>query len=79
MLPCLNEEKNLYSAILNQNEDSSDIEKYILSLEQLNQPIEEFFEKVLVMDKDEKIKTNRLALLNMLKEKFEKVCDFEKL
>lgn len=75
----LNEEKNLYSAILNQNEDSSDIEKYILSLEQLNQPIEEFFEKVLVMDKDEKIKTNRLALLNMLKEKFEKVCDFEKL
>ena len=75
----LDEEKNLYQAIISHNEKAEDLEKYILSLKQLIQPTAEFFEKVLVMDKDEKIKNNRIALLNKLKEKFCVVCDFEKL
>ena len=41
--------------------------------------IDEFFDKVLVMDKDEKIKQNRLALLYSIKKKFEKIADFSKL
>ena len=61
------------------NQALDDLENYILSLKQLIKPIAEFFEKVLVMDKDEKIKNNRIALLNKLKEKFCVVCDFEKL
>ena len=40
--------------------------------------IDEFFENVLVMDKDEKIKNNRLNLLYSLKLKFEKIADFSK-
>lgn len=40
--------------------------------------IDEFFENVLVMDKDEKIKNNRLALLYSLKTKFEKIADFSR-
>lgn len=41
--------------------------------------IDEFFDKVLVMDKDEKVKQNRLALLYSIKKKFEKIADFSKL
>ena len=40
--------------------------------------IDEFFENVLVMDKDEKIKENRLALLYNIKKKFDKIADFSK-
>jgi len=75
----INEEKNLYDAIVAHKQAIEDLENYILSLKQLIQPTAEFFEKVLVMDKDEKIKNNRIALLNKLKEKFDVVCDFEKL
>ena len=39
----------------------------------------EFFDNVLVMDKDEKIKENRLKLLALAKEKFEKLADFSKI
>ena len=73
------EEKNLYCAINNHTQDSTDLDSYIQSLNVLINPISEFFEKVLVMDKDEKIKNNRIALLTLLKEKFSVICDFEKL
>ena len=75
----LEEEKNLYLAIKNHNEKADNLENYIKSLFVLIQPIAEFFDKVLVMDKDENIKNNRIALLNLLKAKFDVVCDFEKL
>ena len=75
----LNEEKNLYSAISAHNTTDKDLKSYIQSLKQLIQPTVEFFDKVLVMDKDEKIKNNRIALLNKLKDKFYTVCDFDKL
>lgn len=41
--------------------------------------IDTFFENVLVMDKDEKVKENRLALLYSVKKKFDKIADFSKL
>ncbi len=75
----LEEEKSLYDAISAHNADNKNIDEYILSLKILIQPIVQFFDKVLVMDKDEKIKNNRIALLNQLKDKFSVVCDFEKL
>ena len=63
---------------------SIDIEKlnYKEIYEQLSKiisTIDEFFEKVLVMDKDEKVKQNRLNLLYILKRKFDKIADFSKL
>ncbi len=73
----LNEEKNLFEAIKKQNADEKNIKEYTQSLENLITPINNFFDKVLVMDKDEKIKNNRIALLNILKDKFLKVCDFQ--
>lgn len=41
--------------------------------------INEFFDNVLVMDKDEKVKENRLKLLSCVKEQFERIADFSKL
>ena len=73
----LNEEKALFEAIKKQNADKKNIKEYTLNLENLVEPIDNFFDKVLVMDKNEKIKNNRIALLNLLKEKFSKVCDFQ--
>lgn len=72
------EEKALYDAILNHKAEN-ELDVYIQSLKSLIKPTADFFEKVLVMDKDESIKNNRIALLNKLKEKFSVVCDFEKL
>ena len=74
----LQEEKALYSAICSiGNLDGKNIKESVNKLESLVEPIDNFFEKVLVMDKDEKIKNNRIALLNLLKEKFLIVCDFQ--
>ena len=75
----LDEEKALYEAIKNHNANTNNLDLYIQSLKSLISPIVQFFDKVLVMDKDEKIKNNRLALLSKLNEKFSVVCDFEKL
>lgn len=70
------EEKALYGVILNSPEityqNINEIERFI-------EPLNLFFDKVLVMDKDEKIKNNRLKLLNILAEKFNLVCDFSKI
>jgi len=49
------------------------------SLVKVNPTIEKFFEDVLVMDKDEAIKTNRLAMLSMLKKNYELIADFSAL
>ena len=74
-----NSEKSLYDVILKHKETSEDLDKYIASLNVFINPVVEFFDNVLVMDKDEKIKNNRIALLNLLNDKFRAVCDFEKL
>ncbi len=74
-----NEEKELYKAITIHNASPDNLEEYIISLNALIKPIINFFDNVLVMDKDEKIKNNRIALLNKLRNKFNVVCEFDKL
>lgn len=51
----------------------------IKELAKLSAPIDSFFEAVLVMDKDEKIRNNRLALLKSIDELIGKVADFGKI
>jgi len=48
-------------------------------LSDLVDPINGFFDQVLVMDKDESLKNNRLALLAMVRELFGRVADFSKI
>lgn len=45
----------------------------------LKPSLNNYFDKVLVMDKDEKIKINRLSFLNSIKLIFEEVMDFSKI
>lgn len=71
-------EKMLYDAIKTV-ETSQGYEKCLKALTDINSAVEKFFADVLVMDKDEKIKNNRLALIAKLKEKYDHICDFSKL
>ena len=71
-------EKDLYMAVQGIS-FSGDYKKYLADLTQINPVVTKFFDDVLVMDKDEKIKNNRLALLNSLKNKYIILTDFSKL
>lgn len=59
--------------------NAKDYGEYLKQLEAINPSVEKFFNDVLVMDKDEKVKQNRLALLSQLKQKYDYICDFSKL
>ena len=56
-----------------------DYDAYLKQLEDINPSVEKFFNDVLVMDKDVNVKENRLALLTMLKKKYDYLADFSKL
>ena len=71
-------EKDLYTAIQS-IKFADDYSKYLSDLISINPVVTKFFDDVLVMDKDEKVKNNRLALLNSLKNKYIILTDFAKL
>ena len=54
-------------------------DEYLKKLEDINPSVQKFFDDVLVMDKDENVKENRLALLTKLKAKYNHIADFSKL
>lgn len=49
------------------------------SIKTLSSPIDRFFDKVMVMDKDRNIRNNRLAMLNEIKDLFFMIADFSKI
>ncbi len=71
-------EKDLYNAI-NRVTFTGDYSKYLDELIAINDVVTKFFDDVLVMDKDENVKNNRLSLLNSLKNKYILLTDFSKL
>ena len=71
-------EKDLYNEV-KKVDFTGDYKKYLDNLINLNPVVTKFFEDVLVMDNDEKIKNNRLALLNGLRNKYIILTDFSKL
>ena len=79
------EEKDLHSIYLTVNWNASekinagDYDGTLVELSKLTQPVEDFFNKVLVMHEDERIKMNRLALLKAIEKTFLKMADFTKL
>jgi glycyl-tRNA synthetase beta chain len=78
-------EKNLHQSFLKATEkidhhlNKRDYESSLLEMTQMKQPIDEFFDKVMVMVEDEKIRNNRLALLNEIGQLFLRIADFSKL
>ncbi len=79
------EEKDLFNLYMKINWEvgeainAEDWGRATQSLSKLTDPIELFFEKVLVMHEDEKLKTNRLALLKSLEKLYLRVADFRKI
>ena len=86
------EEKDLHkafaktqTAVLKKLADSrktprqSDYLSSLESIKTLAGPIDRFFDAVMVMDKDQKIRDNRLALLNEIKDLFFMIADFSKI
>ena len=74
-----NAEVSLWAAVKNIDETKLSYAELESQLVGIIPYISEFFEKVLVMDSDEKIKYNRLAMLNVIKQKFAKIADFSKI
>jgi len=70
-------EKELFNTAGKVRDEIAD--KVYISLFDLERPINSFFDSVLVMDKDEKIKNNRLALLYSVKNIFDYLGDFSKI
>lgn len=70
-------EKNLFKGI-NEIKDTPYKTLYD-GLVTINPLVEKFFEDVLVMDENEKIKQNRLAMLTMLKKKYDIIANFSAL
>ena len=66
-------------AIIKTISQTTDYNKYLNDLNSLVPEITDFFNNVLVMDEDENVKNNRLAMLTILKDNFEKLCDFSKI
>ncbi len=54
---------------------SADYTKALTTLSVLQQPVDDFFDHVMVMVEDESLKNNRLALLNQLRSLFLEVAD----
>ncbi|EDP74181.1 glycyl-tRNA synthetase subunit beta [Hydrogenivirga sp. 128-5-R1-1] len=79
------EEKQLYKQYLTTKENfendikNKDYKKALESLLKLKPYIDEFFDNVMVMVKDENIKNNRLSLLKMINDTFKKIADFTKI
>ncbi len=78
-------EKNLFSAV-NQAEsqaaqaiENEDFSAAMLALSVLREPVDSFFEKVLVNDDDAAVRANRLALLSRIRAATDQVADFSRI
>ncbi len=76
-------EKGLYDALVEVDKDltqaGNDYPSAITILARLRGPIDKFFDEVLVMAKEEDVKTNRIKLLNYCMQCFRRVADFSKI
>jgi len=79
------EEKNLHEAFLKIREtvlthiSGGDYSAVLFDLARLREPVDAFFEAVLVMAEDEKVRTNRLSLLKEISTLFHDVADFSRI
>ncbi len=78
-------EKKLFSAYQNMIKDlpefwkKEEYQKYLKKLEELKPAIDDFFDNVLVMEKNEIFRNNRLGLLSLINQEFLKLADFSRL
>ena len=73
------EEKDLWGKVKLIDESAASYKQLESNLIDTIPEITSFFDKVLVMDENEKIKQNRINLLTQTKQKFDKIADFSKI
>ena len=79
------EEKALHTAISQSAAqarkaiEAEDFEAAMKAIAKLRVPVDAFFEQVTVNDKDQTFRTNRLRLLNRIREAVSEVADFSKI
>ncbi len=79
------EERSLYALYLDVNAavaqavGRNDYETALKELFRMTKPVDDFFVKVMVMDKNEKVRANRLALLKTLERMYLEIADFPKI
>ena len=71
--------ENMLLEQINTVDENLKYDVYLKQLDAITPSVEKFFNDVLVMDKDENVKENRLALLTLLKTKYNHIADFSKL
>jgi len=80
-----NEEKSLFDAFVTVNGqvgsyiEKDDYQSALFELARLRRPVDDFFENVLVMAKDETVRANRLSLLKEISNLFHRIADFSKI
>jgi len=78
-------EKSLYQAYLGIRETAlsrmakGDYENALVEMARLRKPVDSFFEAVLVMAEDDKVRFNRLSLLETISSLFYRVADFSRI
>ena len=77
----LAEERALYEKLAELEElfKTLGVKEKVEKLYEAKEVIDRFFDKVMVMAREEKIKKNRIALLQRLKKLFERIANFEKI
>ncbi|MCK9274557.1 MAG: glycine--tRNA ligase subunit beta [Syntrophales bacterium] len=79
------EERNLFGAfndISRNTRAAADEDRYadaLIEMARLRKPVDAFFDTVLVMAEDEKVRTNRMSLLARLRGLFFRIADFSKI
>lgn len=79
------EEKNLHTLLLDVSERvqgavrTSDFARALKELSRLTEPVEIYFDKVMVMHEDPKLRENRLGMLRRLAELFRSVADLPRI
>ncbi len=80
-----NAEKSFYNTLkslsdkVQQSVKASEYEQALTQLAELREPVDAFFDNVMVMDDDEAVRNNRIALLNNLRGLFMQIADLSKL
>ena len=59
--------------------DQGKDQEALIEMARLRKPVDNFFDTVLVMADDEKIRVNRLSLLENISQLFYRVADFSKI
>jgi glycyl-tRNA synthetase beta chain len=85
-LPETSEEEKTLAAYIEENAPGIELHRqkkeYEAALQQLStarEPVDEFFDKVMVMVEDDRVRANRLALLQSLLKEFSTIADFSEI